>query len=809
MLPASAEEGSQQVRELVVYELKRLSQFDDPRLLWVGGGAVLVALIAYVVWVYRREFAATSSLLRWVLPGLRMLAVAGLVLYFVGIEKRYDQQIVTESQVLLLIDTSQSMSITDEPSGGPEQQSRSEAVAHALEQSPLIETLRREHNVEIATFDDQITYLARFERRRSEDLKDEEPQSSWIDRLRPRGAETRLGDALETALDRRREGPLAGVVLFSDGGQNLGTDPMAIAEIARQRQVPLYAVGVGSTLARRNLRVQEVHAPSRVYPGDKATFRALIQGEGFAGRSVEVQLFAREGSATAAVADLIGQKKVTFDQDPQILPLQFEIEPAEVGLLILELRIVAPSDDQYAGDDRRELEIEVVDARSKVMLLASAATRDYRFLRNQLRRDRSASVDVWLQSAQPGISQDADLLLEGFPRTKEELYPYDCIVAFDPDWTLLDAQQVDLLESWIADEAGGLIVVAGPIHTASWVQSPEHAKIRALYPVEFQNRLTLLDDGVYGSATPWPILFSREGEESEFLWLSDSASESRSLWSDFEGVYGCYAVKGPKPGARVLGRYSDPDAGISADLPVYFAEQFYGGGRVFYMGSGELWRLRKMSPSYFEILTTNLIRHVSQGRLIRGSSQGQLLVERDRYSLGEEVVVRAHLLSQSREPLLAPRVTARVVGPDDKGENLEMRADVDRPGNFVGQLTVRSEGIYRIELPVPDSSDEPLVRRIQVVAPNLEFDKTRRNESLLGALAARSGGAYYTSLAVAVEGRGELRPVSQTIPSRAEQKIVRGTPDLDFTRRINQSLLAIICGALCLEWLLRRLSRLA
>jgi hypothetical protein len=366
-----------------------------------------------------------------------------------------------------------------------------------------------------------------------------------------------------------------------------------------------------------------------------------------------------------------------------------------------------------------------------------------------------------------------------------------------------------MLDSWVAEEAGGLIVVAGPIYTLSWSQSPELGKIRALYPVEFQRRLTLLDDGLYGSKTPWPILFTREGEEAEFLWLADDAVESRVRWEEFPGVYGCYAVKGPKPGARVLGYYGDPDASLSGDYPVYMAEQFYGSGRVFYLGSGELWRLRSLDPAYFEVLTTRLIRHVSQGRLLKGSSRGRLLVEQDRYSVGDEVVVRAQLLSASREPYLADQVTAQVVEDGGRSSNLTMQPDKSRPGNYIGQFTVKGEGSYRIQLAVPDAVDEQLVRRIQVVVPDLEFDHTRRNDELLAALAARTDGMYYTDLTAAVNGTDDLKPIGELIESRAETRTLRGTPDPVFGERWNKILLAVICGALCLEWLLRRLVKLA
>jgi hypothetical protein len=435
-------------------------------------------------------------------------------------------------------------------------------------------------------------------------------------------------------------------------------------------------------------------------------------------------------------------------------------------------------------------------------------------LRDQLRRDRHTTVDVLLQTSPPGISQDADKILTEFPATKEELYEYDAIVAFDPNWLLLDAAQVELVEQWVAEEAGGIIAVAGPVHTGGWVQSAEHAKIRALYPVEFQRRLTLLDDGLYGSEQAWPIEFTREGEEADFLWLGDTPEENRERWSRFPGVFGCYAVKGPKPGARVYARYSDPEAGISVERPVYFADHFYGAGRVFYMGSGELWRLRQLDPGYFEALYTQLVRHVSQGRLLRGSSRGRLLVERDRFFVGDPVVVRAQLSTASREPYIANRVTARVTLPSTAkgaggGRNVDLAADENRPGNFVGQFTVTSEGSYRIELPVPDAADEQLTKRITATAPDLEFDETRRNEALLTALASQTGGRYYASPQAAVEGGGGAPPAAELIKSRAETKTLRGKPDDAFTQNLHRWLLGVICGALSLEWLTRRLLKLA
>jgi len=797
-----------EVRETVAYELQRLAQWDDARWLWLGLAVAMTLLIGAVVWLYRRESAQLSPLFRCVLPLLRSIAYAGIVLFFLGIEKRTDRYETVASRVLLLVDTSQSMAVEDETSvvdsANQAKHPRATVLTQALAKLPLIVDLSQEHVVELATFDTELQRVAQW----SSAPTNVTP--TWEKDLAPTGVETRLGDALREALDTTANGPLAAVIVFSDGGQNRGVDPLAMADAAQLSGVPIHTVGIGSTLPRRNIRVKELLAPSRVYPEDKTTIVGLVQNEGYAGRSVTIELLASEARGTETTQpERIDSTTARFEKDGQVVRVEFEIEPAEIGRLLLELRVATPADDQFADDDHRSVEIEVVDAQTRTLLIASGPTREYRFLRNQLRRDRHATVDVWLQSAGAGASQDADNLLDGFPTSKEDLYSYDCIVAFDPNWQQLDAQQVELLEKWVAEEAGGLIVVAGPIHTSSWVQSPEHGKIRALYPVEFQRRLTLLDDGQYGSETPWPIVFSRDGEQADFLRLVDTPEESRLLWSKFSGVYGCYAVKGPKSGARVLGRYSDPDAGLSAERPVYLAEHFYGAGRVFYIGSGEFWRLRSEDPRYFEVIYTKLIRHTSQGRLLRGSSHGQLLVERDRYSVNDTVVVRAQLSTSGREPLIVPRVTIQVVDPAGVRRNQMLLADPNRLGSYLGQFTVPSEGMYRILLPVPGIVDEQLVRRIQVSIPNLEFDHTRRNEPLLAALANRTGGHYFISLTSAMNGSPKLQPLAEQIESRAETRTIRGTADPKFTEWLHRVLLTVICGALCLEWLLRRTLKLA
>jgi hypothetical protein len=447
--------------------------------------------------------------------------------------------------------------------------------------------------------------------------------------------------------------------------------------------------------------------------------------------------------------------------------------------------------------------------------VAGGPTREYQFLRNLLRRDRDTVVDVLLQTAAPGISQDAHEILDHFPETKQEISQYDAIVAFDPDWQHLDsdpaanADCVKLLEWWVGEESGGLVLVAGPIYTDEWVKDRQLDPLLALYPVEFDRLLAEVSDAKFGGENPGTIEFTREGQAAEFLWLGSSAGASKHAWDDFKGVYGYFRVKGKKPGATVYARFADPELGGGGEeLPIYMAGQLYGAGRVFYLGSGEMWRLRALDEAYFEQFYTKLLRYVSQGRMLRGSRRGTLAVDMDSYLLGSTVNVEARLTDPQHQPLSLAKVVAEVTPQDGAPLMLALVADPNRKGSYRGQFVGLQPGSYRIELPIPESSEEPLSRQIMVKVPDLEKDNPQRNDALLNEITSRTGGRYYVGMTAALGHKG-VPPLAGQLKDETRLTLKPGSRDKPWEQLWMTWLLCGICGVLCLEWLIRRLSRLA
>ncbi len=129
-----------------------------------------------------------------------------------------------------------------------------------------------------------------------------------------------------------------------------------------------------------------------------------------------------------------------------------------------------------------------------------------------------------------------------------------------------------------------------------------------------------------------------------------------------KGVYDYVDAKSAKAGAKVYAYFSDPTTEVGGSLPVYLASQFYGAGRVYFQGSGEMWRLRGESDAYFDNYYTKLVRWVSEGRLLRDSTRGVLLVDSSKAMVGDTITVRAVLTDEQFEPLDVPEVPAKLLG---------------------------------------------------------------------------------------------------------------------------------------------------
>ncbi|QDU63206.1 hypothetical protein Pan216_40840 [Planctomycetes bacterium Pan216] len=776
----------------IIFEFGRIQNPLD----WFLVGCLIVGLCAAAWFFYRRDTRELSRPLRVILPLLRCATLVLLGWIFLDPRVRTETSLERPSRVVLLADTSLSMTIEDvDESSLAQRPSRADRLVAALSESSLLADLRRQHDVGLHTFGATLEPSSEFPRQREDDSAEPTTKVAWKDLLVPTSDATRLGDSLTELFRREITKPLAGVVVLSDGRNNAGGTIEPAIELAKQWKVPIASVPVGSEQAPINIRIAELRLPARAFRGDEIKVDAFVQGTGLEGQTLPVR-FELASTAENAKPTVVDRRDVRLPEDGSPANVRFTYLPEETGNWRLTVRTDIDPREPRTDDNAASATLEVLSRKTKVLLLASGPSREYRFLRNLLYRDKTIELTVLLQSAMPGAAQEADEMLASFPSDRENLFGQDVIIALDPDWEAMGAGGRRVLEEWVSRQAGGLIVVAGLIHMPSVVRDRELADVRQLLPVVLKEVLT---SNVLGSAVrePWPISPTSEGVQSPMIRLADDPEKDQELWKESPGVYWSYPTISVKAGATVLAEHANPELQSGSLIPAFFVHQFYGAGRVFFIGSGETWRVRSLSQDAYDHFWIQLVRQTSQGRLLRGTGRVSFLLDADRYRLGEPIEVRVHLLDSDYSPLALEQVPLSIVGPGGNVTEMSLKADPDHPGQYAGLFSPQGVGEHRLEILVP-GSDEAASQRIEVVLPEREFADLRADRTLMASLASETGGRLYELQ--------QLGAIPELFEDRTETVISTSPPRPLWDRVWVMLALAL---TLSLEWLLRKTNFLA
>ncbi|QDV49200.1 VWA domain-containing protein [Gimesia fumaroli] len=797
----------------------RSIEYDTPDsgwgwLLLLGCLGIILALSFRTVW---KDSVQLPLFWRCWLTGLRLSVFAALIVIVFNPHERTQKMSFRPSRVAVLVDTSLSMRHPNQQvpvnTSSPASQnvpSRMQAVEKLLAESPLIKDLQKKHQVSVYTFDQtltgphhvfQKTQLSEESTANATTEPDPKPQVQvdWNSLLQPQGLETRLGELLGQLIREINGSTLSGIIIATDGASNAGTDLLSANEAAKDSKVRLITLGVGSPKKPANVQISKIIAPTDVQFGDAFEITALLQAVGMPGKNITLELLKKiEGEAQPTLVESRDLLLPTEDGLP--IDVKFERTPSEEGEISYLIRVRGNqlAQDANAMDNELEHSVNVFSRPTRVLVIAGGPMRDYRFARTMLYRHPSIKSDVWLQTAPPGVSQDADKLLYEFP-DRTDLFEYDVILAFDVNWELLSPEQMLTLNEWVATGGGGIVLVAGDVYTPRLAQDAERFQpILDLYPVSINS---FVRDYLDQEATQIRrIEWTQAGLDAGFLMLTDNPATSRELWENFPGVYRCYPTNGPKAAATVYSHFPDPKTQTEFGFSILMASQYYGEGRSLYLGSPEIWRLRSIEEDYYDRFWTKLIRNVGQGRTKRGTKRGTLILERDEYLLGQTVSVRVRLLNPEFKPLVQESVPMEVIDPRGRPlvPNLLLMHDRNRPGEYVASFRASLPGKYRFELTVPNSKGQTVEGNLTVLLPRLEDESLSQNIKGLKELSRDTGGAY-----LAID---EAKNITSLLPDAGEEFLV----DERLKTLWDQAwVFFLLAGLLATEWLTRKLFKLS
>lgn len=684
----------------------------------VVGGVVLVGL---AVLSYRRTTRPLPRSWRSVLIALRAgsFLLLGFLLLNPGV--LVSEVKPQETYVAVLVDDSQSMSIRDK-AGLP---SRHEQVLELLYgREDVLKRLGETFQVRTYRFSDIAQRLAA-----AEDLQHQ-------------GSRTVLAQAMEQVKGELAGFPLAAMVLVSDGADNGEEDPLQLLQVQGDETTPVFTVGIGATSIDKDLSIVSVTVDKAQLQDSIYQVHVSLSQQGYPGQSARLGV----SGATGVVAEQI----VDLADDGKVQRYTLELKPKEQDILLYQLSVEEKTGETIRENNHHSF---FVDNRPKkplnLLYMEGQPRNEYKFIRRAVEGDQSIRLATYLQTGprkflRQGITSPQELS-NGFPRTEEELFHYAGVILGNVDSTLLNDQQLKLLQEFVARRGGGLLLVGGL--NESLMESP----LRDILPVELRREAELpsylqggFRRGDHPTGMEYRAQVTREGEYSPILRLDSNARKNREQWSKLPSLQGVYVTGQPKPGATVL--LEHPDLRLQNSALPLLTQQRYGAGRSMLLATASSWRWQMMMPhddDSHERLWRQTLRWLAEDAPKRLSVN----LARDHYTVGETVEVNALLLDKEFQPDNNGLLWLEIKHPDGEVEEEAMSWLLEKEGSYGHSFTIEKEGIYDLIVKVPSEVDNELqAKRPLLVAPSRrEFVRAAMDDGLLKRLASNSGGRFYTA----------------------------------------------------------------
>jgi len=649
---------------------------------------VVLALI-FSIAIYRKTYPESSLAKRVILSLIRFGSICIILILIFNPQIVVLRKVEKKARVVILIDSSKSMSIED--CGGRSRWYCAVEVARRIES--LIQ--KRDANVSIHRFSCGPEH---------------EPVRQDSMGL-PEGEGTDIWEAIISIESMYRGDNLRYIWLLSDGQVTSG-----YMKTTRRVTVPVFVVGFGDTVGGPDLSVEDVEYPRNSYMGTEGKIVAVIRAIGLEDSIAVVEL--SDGD------EVVAKKKVKIMGKNSKMEIVFPFLPGEVGVHKLAVRVERLVPEKLGDNNTWSFRVNVFKSKHLILFIDEHLDWNTTFLEDICVSSGRFRVDVvtWLPSK--GFVRVADRSEWSFPSTLEDIRKYDLICISDLPRGFLSKDRIELLERYL-NEGGSLLFLADENSPILYTHDlDQFANILPVIPVR----------------KPWI-------EVSEYYPVKSGTSYN-PLGVIIIGGSISYDLP---PLSCVIGGI-EPSASSDIVLELQGSERKvpfliirnHGKGVTSLVNGFPLWRWKVHTAggeSFYDSFIGALLQYLIEEREKRVL---ELVTTRSSYRTGEKILVQAFV----RGDLPGGPVEGQLLKVNNEQEILIDRfrfqpVNLER-GQYEATLGPLPEGDYRIVAlfstaeNLKFSDDESF----SVEPESIEFRSTSMNRAFLDYVASSTGGSF-------------------------------------------------------------------
>jgi hypothetical protein len=336
---------------------------------------LLLGLIVALLLYYRSQaFREQSRALNWLLGGLRFLGVSLIALLLLSPLLRSLVQEVKKPIIVLAQDASESVS---------QALSNQDSAAYRSALQQLQQELSEQYEVQAYAFGSEV--------RQGIDFNFADKQSN-------------ISEMLSSAYDLYSGQNLGAVILATDGIYNEGSNPVYSSS---KLGAPVYTIALGDTVPKKDLVVKRVFHNRIAYLEDKFSLEIDILAENAAGSNSQLRISKVENGQTR----LLQQQPVLIDDNSFFDTREVVLDANQVGIQRYRISLTGVDGEATTANNSKDIFVDVLDARQKILILANAPHPDVTALRQAISNNKNYEVSTAYASTFTEAPQQYDFVI--------------------------------------------------------------------------------------------------------------------------------------------------------------------------------------------------------------------------------------------------------------------------------------------------------------------------------------------------------------------------------------------------------------
>ncbi len=198
---------------------------------------------------------------------------------------------------------------------------------------------------------------------------------------------TNISRAFEQINDQFYNQNIGAVILASDGIFNQGINPIYATTNATYN---IYTIAVGDTTIPKDLKIENVFYNKIAYLNDQFALKADIGATNLSGNTITVSL----SEISEGKARPLGSKSMLVNSNGFYNSADFIVPVTKTGIAHYVVSVTNLNGEITYKNNTRDIFIEVLDGRQKILLLANSPHPDISAIKTSVESNKNYSVDV-------------------------------------------------------------------------------------------------------------------------------------------------------------------------------------------------------------------------------------------------------------------------------------------------------------------------------------------------------------------------------------------------------------------------------